>query len=89
MEGLGISALVKVYTGGEYDPMSAVPLLPGEIDEEREQLRKDIFQFVEGFGLVFPKNLRETVHNMIVSRSYSDVEAEEIITDIFPYWSKQ
>jgi hypothetical protein len=78
-----------IHSGINFDPMSAVPMLPGEVDEEREQLRKDMFQFVAGFGLQFPKDLRETVHNMIVSRSYSDVEAEEIIADIFPYWSKK
>jgi len=75
--------------GNGFDPMDVVPPLPGEVDDEHEQVKKELFQFVAGFGLKFPPDLREQVHNVCVGKGYSDEEAEEIITEVFPYWGRK
>ena len=75
--------------GNGFDPMDVVPPLPGEVDDEHDQVKKELFQFVAGFGLTFPPDLREQVHNVCVGKGYSDEEAEEIITEVFPYWERK
>ena len=76
------------FVGSGFDPMDVVPPLPGELDGA-DQVKKELFQFVAGFGLKFPPDLREQVHNVCVGKGYSDEEAEEIITEVFPYWERK
>ena len=53
---------------GNFDPMDMVPPLPGEEDDERDKVKRELAQFVFGFGLKFPPDIREQLHNVCVGR---------------------